>query len=133
MLQISLTSESISNNPEHQNISEFDVFGHHSENEFVAIDRVPMSHQGRAEDTVAQICDVIRNMADMAVQENPQSNLVVSFPVFRGNETHPRGEDVFDFINNFKIAATLNGWSNEDLAIGFPLYLNGHASLRIFL
>ena len=50
--------------------------------------------------------------------------LVVSFPVFRGDES----EDVFDFLDNFKRAATLNGWSNEDLAIGLPLYLKGYAS-----
>ena len=60
----------------------------------------------------------------MAVQENPRSKLVVSFPVFRGDES----EDVFDFLDNFKRAATLNGWSNEDLAVGLPLYLKGHAS-----
>ena len=60
----------------------------------------------------------------MAVQENPRSKLVVSFPVFRGDES----EDVFDFLDNFKRAATLNGWSNEAFAIGLPLYLKGHAS-----
>lgn len=27
-----------------------------------------------------------------------------------------------------QIAATLNGWSDEDLVIGLPLYLKGHAS-----
>ena len=91
-LQISLTSESISNNPEHQNISELDdVFDQPSEKEFVTIVRVPMSHQERADDSVAQICDVIRNMA---VQESPWSKLTVSIPVFHGDER----EDVFDFI-----------------------------------
>ena len=54
----------------------------------------------------------------------PRSKLVVSFPVLRGDES----EDVFDFIDNFKRAATLNGWTNEDLPIGLPLYLKGHAS-----
>ena len=33
-----------------------------------------------------------------------------------------------DFLDNFGRAATLNGWSNQDLAIGLPLYLEGHAS-----
>ena len=80
-----------------------------------------MSRQERADDSVAQICDAIRSMA---VQENPRSKLVVSFPVFHGDES----EDVFDFLDNFKRAATLNGWSNEDLAIDLPLYLKGHAS-----
>ena len=63
-------------------------------------------------------------VARMAVQENPRSKLVVSSPVFRGDDS----EDVFDFLDNFKRAATLNGWSNEDLAVGLPLYLKGHAS-----
>ena len=45
-LEITLTSESIANNPEYQNISEFhDVFDQPSESEFVTIDRIPMSHQ----------------------------------------------------------------------------------------
>ena len=61
-----------------------------------------MSRQERADDSVAQICDAIRSMA---VQENPRSKLVVSFPLFRGDES----EDVFDFLDNFKRAATLVG------------------------
>ena len=44
--------------------------------------------------------------------------------MFRGDVS----EDVFHFINNFKRAATLNGWTNGDFAIGLPLYLKGHAS-----
>ena len=119
--QISLTSGSILGNSEHRNISELDdVFDQPSESEFVTIDRISMSHQEQADDSVAQICDAIRNMA---VQENPRSKLVVSFPVFRGDES----EDAFDFLDNFGRAATLNGWSNEDFAIGLPLYLKGHA------
>ena len=118
----SLQSESISNNSDHRNFSELDdVFDQPSDSEYVTIDGAPMSHQERADDSVTQICDAIRNMA---VQENPRSKLVVSFPVFRGDES----EDVFDFIDNFKRTATLNGRTNEDLAIGLPLYLKGHAS-----
>ena len=121
-LQVSLTSEPVSNNSEHRNISGPDsVFNQSSESEFVITDHVPMSRQERADDSVAQICDAIRSMA---VQENPRSKLVVSFQVFRGNES----EDVFDFLDNFKRAATLNSWSNEDLAIGLPPYPKGHAS-----
>ena len=56
---------------------------------------VRMSRQKRADDSVAQICNAIRSMA---VQENPRSKLVVSFPVFRGDES----EDVLDFLDNFK-------------------------------
>ena len=48
----------------------------------------------------------------------------VTFPVFRRDEC----EDVHEFINNFKRAALLNGWSEENLALGLPLYLKGHAS-----
>ena len=80
-----------------------------------------MSHQERVDDSVAQICDTIRSMP---VQECPRWKLVVSFSVFRGDEVG----DNFDFLDDFKRAATLNGWSNEDLAIGLPLYLKGHAS-----
>ena len=121
-LRVSLTSEPVSNNSARRNISVPDrVLNQSSESEFVVTDHVPMSRQERADDSVAQICDAIRSMA---VQENPRSKLVVSFPVFRGDES----EDVFDFLDNFKRAATLNGWSNEDLAVGLPLYLKGHAS-----
>ena len=95
-LQNSLTSEPVSNNSERRNISRPDsVFNQSSENEFVVTDHVPMSRQERVDDSVAQICDAIRSMA---VQENPRSNLVVSFPVFRGDES----EDVFDFLDNSK-------------------------------
>ena len=122
-LQVSFTSEPVSNNSEHRNISWPDsVFNQFSESEFVITDHVPMSRQERADDWVAQICDAIRSMA---VQENPRSKLVVSFPVFRGGES----KDVFDFLDNFKRAATLDGWWNEDMAIGLPLYLKGHASV----
>ena len=117
-----MTSGSILGNSEHRDILELDdVFDQPSKNEFVTLDRVPMAHQEQADDSVAQICDAIHNMA---AQENPLSKLLVSFPVFRGDDS----EDVFDFLDNFRRAATLTGWSNEDLAIGLPLYLNGHAS-----
>ena len=121
-LQISLTSEPISNNSEHRNISGPDsLFNQSSESEFVITDHVPMSRQERADNSVAQICDAIRSMA---VQENPWSKLVVSFAVFRGDES----EGVFGLLDNFKRSPTLNGWSNDDLAIGLPLHFKGHAS-----
>ena len=117
----SLTSEPVSNNSARRNISGPDsVFNQPSESESVITDHVPMSRQERADDSVAQICDA---NCSMAVQENPRSKLVVSFPVFRGDES----KDVFDFLDNFKRAATLYGWSNEYLAVGLPLYLKGHA------
>ena len=37
-------------------------------------------------------------------------------------------EDVFELLDKFKRAATLNGWKDDDLPIGLPLYLKGHAS-----
>ena len=94
-LQVSLTLERVSNNSEHRNISGPDsVFNQSSESEFVTTDHVPMSRQEPADDSVTQICHTI---CSMAVQENPWSKLVVSFPVFRGDES----EDVFDFLDNF--------------------------------
>ena len=50
--------------------------------------------------------------------------LGVSFPIFDGSEN----EDVFEFLDKLKRAATLNSWSDDDLPIGLPLYLKGHAS-----
>ena len=79
-LQVSLTSEPISNNSEHRNISgPNSVFSHPSESEFVIGNRVPMFNQERVDDSVVQICDAIHSMA---VQENPRSKLVVSFQYF---------------------------------------------------
>ena len=102
--QISLTLGSILGNSEQRNISELDdFFDQPSESGFVTIDRVPMSHQEQADDSVTEICDTNRNMA---VQENPRLKFVVSFPVFRGDES----EDVFDLLDNFGRATTVNGW-----------------------
>ena len=47
----------------------------------------------------------------------------VSFPIFDGSEN----EEVFQFLDKCKRAATLNGWK-DDLPIGLPLYLKRHAS-----
>ena len=46
----------------------------------------------------------------------------VSFPIFDGREN----EDVFESLDKFKRATTLNGWHDGDLPIGLPLYLKGH-------
>ena len=51
--------------------------------------------------------------------------LAVEFPLFYGNER----EDVREFIDNFSRAGTLNGWDEEELALGLPLFLKKHASL----
>ena len=47
-----------------------------------------------------------------------------TFPVFRGDEC----EDAHEFIRNYKRAGRLNGWDDNNLALGLPLYLKGHAS-----
>ena len=68
-----------------------------------------------------QLCDILRNMSASA---NIGRRIGVSFPVFDGSEN----EDVFEFLDKFKRAAKLNGWNYDDLPIGLPLYLKGHAS-----
>jgi len=55
---------------------------------------------------------------------NPIVKSSVTFPIFRGDEC----EDVHEFIRNYKRAGRLNGWSEVNLALGFTLYLKGHAS-----
>ena len=74
---------------------------------------------------VAQLCDLVERMNTVLNRQpaNP-TKLSVAFPVFRGEEF----EDVHEFINNYKRAARLNGWPDENLAIGLPLHLRGHAS-----
>ena len=53
------------------------------------------------------------------------SKMLVTFPVFSGDEC----EDVREFISNFARAGKLNGWNEDNLALGLPLYLKGHASI----
>ena len=48
----------------------------------------------------------------------------VSFPIIDDSEN----EDVFEFLDKFKCPATLNGWNDDNLPIGLPLSLKGHAS-----
>ena len=52
------------------------------------------------------------------------SKMLVTFPVFSGDEC----EDVREFISNFARAGKLNGWNEDNLALGLPLCLKGHAS-----
>ena len=68
-----------------------------------------------------QLCDILKNINASA---NFGRRVGVSFPIFDGGEN----EDVFEFLDKFKRAATLNGWNDDDLPIGLPLYLKGHAS-----
>ena len=68
-----------------------------------------------------QLCDILRNIKASA---NFGRRIGVSFPIFDGSEN----EDVFEFLDKFRRAATLNGWNGDDLPIGLPLYLKGQAS-----
>ena len=68
-----------------------------------------------------QLCDILKNMNASA---NFGRRVGVSFPIFDGS----KNEDVFEFLDKFKRAATLNGWNDDDLPIGLPLYLKGHAN-----
>ena len=67
-----------------------------------------------------QLCDILKNINASA---NFGRRVGVSFPIFDGSEN----ED-FEFFDTFQCAATLNGWNDDDLPIGLPLYLKGHAS-----
>ena len=44
--------------------------------------------------------------------------LAVEFPLFYGNER----KDVREFIDNCSRAGTLNGWDEEELALGLPFF-----------
>ena len=68
-----------------------------------------------------QLRDILRNINTSA---NFGRRIGVSFPIFDASEN----EDVFEFLDKFKRAATLNGWNDDDLPIGLPLYLKRHAS-----
>jgi len=57
-----------------------------------------------------QLCDILRNMNASA---NFGRRIGVSFPIFDGSEN----EDVFEFLDKFKHAATFNGWNDDDLPI----------------
>ena len=50
---------------------------------------------------------------------------VVEFPLFYGDER----EDVPEFLGNYRRAGLLNGWNEEKLALGLPLFLKKHASV----
>ena len=50
---------------------------------------------------------------------------VVEFPLFYGDER----EDVREFLGNYRRAGLLNGWDEEKLALGLPLFLIKHASV----
>ena len=49
---------------------------------------------------------------------------VVEFPLFYGDER----EDVRESIGNYRRAGLLNGWDEEKLALGLPLFLKKYAT-----
>ena len=50
---------------------------------------------------------------------------IVEFPLFYGDER----EDVREFLGNCRRAGLLNGWDEEKIALGLPLFLKKHVSL----
>ena len=78
------------------------------------------------EDQVSQLCRAVERMQ---ASVNSQGRNVgvkssVTFPVFRGDEC----EDAHEFIRNYKRAGRLNGWDDNNLALGLPLYLRADVS-----
>ncbi|KAL9976989.1 hypothetical protein ACROYT_G014344 [Oculina patagonica] len=80
-----------------------------------------------AEHQISQLRDTVEQMrASLNSQANIlSSRMFVTFPVFSGYEC----EDVREFVSNFTRAGKLNGWDEDKLALGLPLYLKGHASI----
>lgn len=90
------------------------------------VDRFSLALSEEMNDQVTQLREAVERMRT-ALSSQPSGTTVklsVAFPVFRGEEC----EDVHEFVNNYKRAARLNGWSETNLALGLPLYLKGHAS-----
>ena len=82
---------------------------------------VEVEHQiGHLRDTVKEMRASLDSQANIL-----SSKMLVTFPVFSGDEC----EDVREFISNFARAGKLNGWNEDNLALGLPLYLKGHASI----
>ena len=47
---------------------------------------------------------------------------VVEFPLFYGDER----EDFREFLDNYRRTVLLNGWDEENLALGLPLFLKNN-------
>ena len=80
------------------------------------------------QDHIAGLCNTIEKMARVSFNSqtsSPVSITSVTFPVFNGDEN----EDVQEFIDNYKRAAHLSGWSPDNLATGLFLYLRGNAAV----
>ena len=82
------------------------------------------------ENEVSQLRNVVERMRTLLNSQPSRTFNIkssVTFPIFQGDEC----EDVHEFIKNYKRAALLNGWSEENLALGLPLYLKGHTLREI--
>ena len=74
---------------------------------------VEVEHQiGHLRDTVKEMRASLDSQANIL-----SSKMLVTFPVFSGDEC----EDVREFISNFARAGKLNGWNEDNLALGLPL------------
>ena len=83
---------------------------------------------GQQSDHIARLCNTIEKMSIAyfsSQTSSPVSITSVAFPVFKGGEN----EDVHEFIDNYKRAAHLSGWSPDNLATGLFLYLRGNAAV----
>ncbi|XP_022810118.1 uncharacterized protein LOC111347127 [Stylophora pistillata] len=78
------------------------------------------------EDQVSQLCQAVERMQASVNSQNRSSGVKssVTFPIFRGDES----EDAHEFVRNYKRAGRLNGWDDDSLALGLPLYLKAYAS-----
>ena len=77
------------------------------------------------EDQVNQLGRAVEQMqASVNTQGRSVGVKLLMFPVFRGDEC----EDAHEFIRNYKRAGRLNSREDNNLALGLPLYLKGHAN-----
>ena len=117
------------NCPSSESISEESIEGPHNSSVDNSLESGQLSFApvySEMEDQVSQLCRAVERMQ---ASVNSQGRSVgvkssVTFPVFRGDEC----EDAHEFIRNYKRAGRLNGWDDDNLALGLPLYLKGHAS-----
>ena len=82
-------------------------------------------------DVVARLCETIERMEKAsfdAKSSSPISKTSVSFPSFSGDESE---SDIHEFIDNYKRAGQLSGWTPENLATGLVLYLKGSAAIYV--
>ena len=128
----SLDDLAINNGDVYENIEQQPL--ENNEHSAERIPRVSLMASGKMteaqDDKMSRLCDTIERMtrASFYLQTSgPVSKTLLTFPIFRGDET----EDFNDFIDHYKRAAPLSGWSKVNLAVGLPLYLHGNAAAFI--